>query len=113
MGGRPELRPLQPPKSVIYVSFGSIALVTREQALELLNSCQRFLWVMRPYSVAGKDGIPRDLIERSGGVGAVVLSIIEKAIRDLMEVRKEEFLERAENMARLVKESVSEEGWSY
>lgn len=40
-------------------------------------------------------------------------SIIDKAIRDLMEVRKEEFLERAENMARLVKKSVCEEGSSY
>lgn len=50
----------QPEKSVIYVSFGSIAVVTREQLLEmwygLLRSGQRFLWVMRPDSVMGKDG---------------------------------------------------------
>ncbi|KAL1559413.1 7-deoxyloganetic acid glucosyl transferase [Salvia divinorum] len=173
----------QPSKSVIYVSFGSITLVTREQVLEfwhgLLNSSQRFLWVMRPDSVAGKDGIPADLIERSKEKGLVVewapqeevlnhpavggflthsgwnstlesiaagvpmvcwpyfadqminsrfvsevwkigldikdtcdRSIIEKAIRDLMEVRKEEFLERADNMAKLVKKTVSEEGSS-
>ena len=50
--------------------------MTREQVLEfwhgLLNSCQRFLWVMRPDMVAGKDGIPKDLIERSKEKGLVV-----------------------------------------
>ncbi|KAG6416054.1 hypothetical protein SASPL_123476 [Salvia splendens] len=93
----------QPPKSVVYVSFGSITLVTREQALEfwhgLVNSSQRFV------SEVWKIGLDiKDTCDRS---------IIEKAIRDLMEVRKEEFLERAQNMAKLVKESVSKEGSSY
>nr|GME13550.1 7-deoxyloganetic acid glucosyltransferase-like [Ipomoea batatas] len=50
----------QPEKSVIYVSFGSLAVVTREQLLEiwhgLVNSGQRFLWVLRPDLVAGENG---------------------------------------------------------
>lgn len=47
----------QPTKSVIYVSFGSIAILTRDQLMEfwhgLLNSGKRFLWVMRPELVPG------------------------------------------------------------
>ncbi|KAK2999818.1 hypothetical protein RJ639_023552 [Escallonia herrerae] len=50
----------QPPKSVIYVSFGSIAIMTPDQRMEfwhgLVNSGKRFLWVIRPDSVPGKDG---------------------------------------------------------
>ncbi|XP_057788999.1 7-deoxyloganetic acid glucosyl transferase-like [Salvia miltiorrhiza] len=45
----------QPPKSVIYVSFGSITMLTRDELLEfwygLVNSGVRFLWVVRPDSV--------------------------------------------------------------
>ncbi|KAI4364938.1 hypothetical protein MLD38_020969 [Melastoma candidum] len=47
----------QPPRSVIYVSFGSVTMMTREQLMEfwhgLANSRERFLWVIRPESVAG------------------------------------------------------------
>ncbi|XP_057801386.1 7-deoxyloganetic acid glucosyltransferase-like [Salvia miltiorrhiza] len=178
----------QPPKSVIYVSFGSITLVTREQVLEfwhgLLNSSQRFLWVMRPDSIIGDEGndqlVLAELMERSKEKGLLVewapqekvlnhpavggflthsgwnstlesiatgvpmicwpyfadqttnsrfvsevwkvgldikdtcdRLIIEKAVRDLMEVRKDEFLEMAQNMAKLVKKSVSKGGSSY
>ncbi|RZC72393.1 hypothetical protein C5167_035550 [Papaver somniferum] len=49
----------QPEKSVVYVSFGSIAMVSREQWLEiwygLVNSGHRFLWVKRPDSLLAKD----------------------------------------------------------
>lgn len=42
----------QPERSVIYVSFGSATLMTREEVMEiwhgLVNSKKRFLWVMRP-----------------------------------------------------------------
>ncbi|KAK1268364.1 UDP-glycosyltransferase 85A5 [Acorus gramineus] len=41
----------QPPKSVVYVSFGSIAVMSQDQLLEfwhgLVNSGQRFLWAAR------------------------------------------------------------------
>ncbi|CAK9165233.1 unnamed protein product [Ilex paraguariensis] len=69
----------QPMKSVLYVSFGSIAVVTRDQLLEfwhgLVNSGKRFLWVMRPDSVAGKDGehhIPAELEEGTKERGYMV-----------------------------------------
>ncbi|XP_010905381.2 7-deoxyloganetic acid glucosyltransferase [Elaeis guineensis] len=42
----------QPHKSVVYVSFGSLTVVSQEAFLEfwigLVNSGQRFLWVVRP-----------------------------------------------------------------
>ncbi|KAL3645291.1 hypothetical protein CASFOL_010471 [Castilleja foliolosa] len=51
----------QPPKSVIYVSIGSLAVMTREQLFEfwygLVNSGSRFLWVRRPGSVIGSGDV--------------------------------------------------------
>ncbi|XP_011038346.1 PREDICTED: 7-deoxyloganetic acid glucosyltransferase-like [Populus euphratica] len=50
----------QPEKSVLYVSFGSITVMTRHQLLEfwygLVSSKKRFLWVIRPDSIATKNG---------------------------------------------------------
>ncbi|KAL0321900.1 UNVERIFIED_CONTAM: 7-deoxyloganetic acid glucosyl transferase [Sesamum calycinum] len=47
----------QPAKSVLYVSFGSVTLLTRNELLEfwygLVNSGHKFLWVMRPDSIVG------------------------------------------------------------
>ncbi|KAG6404389.1 hypothetical protein SASPL_136635 [Salvia splendens] len=178
----------QPSKSVIYVSFGSLALVTTEQVLEvlhgLLDSSQRFLWVMRPDSItAGNDGedpvlvelkelvkgkgllvawAPQEKVLNHPAVGGFMThsgwnstlesiaagvpmvcwpyfgdqttnsrfvsevwrigldikdtcdrKIIEKAIRDLMEVRKDEFMESSANLAKLVKNTVSKGGLSY
>ncbi|KAJ4836554.1 hypothetical protein Tsubulata_013433 [Turnera subulata] len=49
----------QPSRSVLYVSFGSITILTRDQFLEfwygIVSSKKRFLWVIRPGSVK-KDG---------------------------------------------------------
>ncbi|KAL6328298.1 hypothetical protein AAG906_034441 [Vitis piasezkii] len=49
----------QPPKSVIYVSFGSLAIITKDELREfwhgLVNSGSRFLWVIRPDALVGKD----------------------------------------------------------
>ncbi|KAL4576242.1 hypothetical protein LXL04_012333 [Taraxacum kok-saghyz] len=58
----------QAQKSVIYVSFGSMTLLSRNELTELwyglVNSRKNFLWVVRPNSVAG-DGqnIPPELLE--------------------------------------------------
>ncbi|XP_051143681.1 7-deoxyloganetic acid glucosyltransferase-like isoform X2 [Andrographis paniculata] len=177
----------QPPKSVIYVSFGSLALITHQQLMEfwygLVNSEQRFLWVIRPDSVIGKDWEDRLPIELSKGTkerGYIVdwapqeevlahsaiggflthsgwnstlesiyegvpmicwpyfldqqvnsrlveaewklgldmkdtcdRSTIENMVRDLMDVRKEEFALRAKHMENSAKASLSDGGTSH
>ncbi|XP_028785177.1 7-deoxyloganetic acid glucosyltransferase-like [Neltuma alba] len=68
----------QPPKSVIYVSFGSITRVSRDDLLEiwhgLVNSKKRFLWVIRPDMVIEKEGndLPDDLTEGTKERGCMV-----------------------------------------
>ncbi|XP_047945384.1 7-deoxyloganetic acid glucosyltransferase-like [Salvia hispanica] len=149
----------------------------------LLESSQRFLWVMRPESIIGGNGedlVPAELMKCIKGKGLLVewapqekvlnhpavggfmthngwnstlesiaagvpmacwpyfadqttnsrfvsevwkigldikdtcdRKIIEMAIRDLMEVRKDEFMERSANLAKLVKKTVSKGGSSY
>ncbi|XP_019192212.1 PREDICTED: 7-deoxyloganetic acid glucosyltransferase-like [Ipomoea nil] len=176
----------QPEKSVIYVSFGSLAVVTREQLLEiwhgLVNSGQRFLWVHRQDLVAGENGgdwVPTELEEglkargymvrwapqeavlehpsvggffTHSGWNSTLESIVagvpmicrpclgdqntnsrmveavwkigmdmkgrcdrvtvEKMVRDVMEKRKDEFLQRAEEVAKLAGKAVGEGGSS-
>ena len=50
-------RDRQPSKSVVYVSIGDVAVMTKHQMCEiwhgLVNSGVRFLWVRRPGSVTG------------------------------------------------------------
>ncbi|KAI3470812.1 hypothetical protein Pfo_027475 [Paulownia fortunei] len=181
----------QPANSVIYVSFGSITLLTRDELLEfwygLVNSGQRFLWVIRPDSIiqsnSGNENgnkIPVELEEGTKSRGCMVgwvpqqevlahpaigaffthsgwnstmesiaiglpmlcwpyfadqmtnsrfvsevwkigldmkdtcdRILIEKMIRDVMEVRRDEFLERAHHMAVLARKAISEGGSSY
>ncbi|KAI3969123.1 hypothetical protein MKW92_017375 [Papaver armeniacum] len=70
----------QPEKSVVYVSFGSIAMVTPEQWVEiwygLVNSSHRFLWVRRPDWNLAKDGqesqIQAELVEATKERGYMV-----------------------------------------
>ncbi|KAL3521159.1 hypothetical protein ACH5RR_019308 [Cinchona calisaya] len=49
----------QPMKSVIYISFGSLTNLTNDEFMEfwqgIINSGQRFLWVIRPGSIKGKE----------------------------------------------------------
>ncbi|KAA8534139.1 hypothetical protein F0562_031668 [Nyssa sinensis] len=174
----------QPAKSVLYVSFGSVTVVTRDQLIEfwygLVNSGQRFLWVIRPDSIVGEHQIPAELLvgtkERGymvdwapqeevlchpAVVGFLTHSgwnstlesivagvpmicwpyfadqminsrfvsevwklgldmkdtcdrvIIEKMVKDVMDVRKDEFQQRSDEMARSAKKAVSEGGSSY
>lgn len=66
----------QPVRSVLYVSFGSITLLTREQLIEfwhgLVDSKQRFLWVVRPDSVIGEGDAPAELVEGTTERGLLV-----------------------------------------
>lgn len=69
----------QAPKSVIYVSFGSIAAITEAEFLEiasgLANSEQPFLWVVRPGLVQGKqwlEHLPNGFLEDVNERGHIV-----------------------------------------
>ncbi|XP_052185681.1 UDP-glycosyltransferase 76B1-like isoform X3 [Diospyros lotus] len=69
----------QHPKSVLYVSFGSIAAIDEGQFLEMAwgleSSAQPFLWVIRPGLVGGWEWpgpLPSGFMERTGGRGHVV-----------------------------------------
>ncbi|KAA8539655.1 hypothetical protein F0562_026347 [Nyssa sinensis] len=177
----------QPPKSVIYVSFGSLAVMTKHQLMEfwhgLVNSGKRFLWVIRPDSIAGEgwqSQIPAELSEGTKERGYIVgwapqeevlahtavggflthsgwnstlesvfegvpmicwpyfidqqvnsrfvgevwnlgldmkdtcdRVIVEKTVKAMMEVRRDEFLRSVDRMAELARSSISEGGSSY
>ncbi|PON56509.1 UDP-glucuronosyl/UDP-glucosyltransferase [Parasponia andersonii] len=69
----------QQPKSVIYVSFGSLTTVTKHDLLEfwhgLVNSEKRFLWIIRPDLVAGEGGagsVQAELAEMTRERGYIV-----------------------------------------
>ncbi|CAI9772960.1 unnamed protein product [Fraxinus pennsylvanica] len=178
---------MQPVKSVLFVSIGSLAVMTKDQVMEiwygLVNSGTRFLWVRRPGSIVGLEKefeIPMDLSQATKERGYIVswapqeevLShpaiggflthsgwnstlesivegkpmicwpyfvdqqvnsrfvgevwklgldmkdtcdrvIVERMVRELMESKKEEFLQRADHIANVAKASVSKGGCSY
>ncbi|MCO5592314.1 hypothetical protein L7F22_046314 [Adiantum nelumboides] len=68
----------QPALSVLYISFGSIALLSKSQYEEFLNgllsSQQRFLWVLRPGLVENLDYTSSvvDIVSKSHGRGLVI-----------------------------------------
>lgn len=69
----------QEPKSVIYVSFGSVAAVKESECLEiawgLVSSKCRFLWVIRPGSVNGlgwREALPEGFLDTLDGRGYIV-----------------------------------------
>lgn len=69
----------QSPKSVVYVSFGSIAAIGECEFLEiafgLANSGHPFLWVVRPGMIRGWDWVeplPSGFMEGLGGKGLIV-----------------------------------------
>lgn len=174
----------QPLRSVVYVSFGSMTVLTKDQLIEfwfgLVNSQRPFLWVIRPNSVNTESDIPVELLEATKKRGYMVgwapqeevLShpaiggflthsgwnstleclyegvpmicwpfyadqqvnsrlvgeiwkvgldmkdtcdrvIVEKRIKEVMEVRKGEFLKSAQRMAKLATRSVETAGSSY
>ncbi|KAL6643179.1 hypothetical protein ACP70R_021360 [Stipagrostis hirtigluma subsp. patula] len=68
----------QPPGSVLYISFGSYAHVTRQELHEIaagvLGSGVRFLWVLRPDVVSSDDPdpLPEGFAAAAAGRGVVV-----------------------------------------
>ncbi|MCO5600478.1 hypothetical protein L7F22_054591 [Adiantum nelumboides] len=68
----------QPALSVLYISFGSITLLSKCQYEEFLNgllsSQQRFLWVLRPGLVVNLDytSSVADIVSKSHGRGLVI-----------------------------------------
>ena len=69
----------QPLKSVMYVSIGSVAVMTRDELMEfwygLVNSKKRFLWVIRPdfyKEVDDSKNVPVELLEGTKERGYVV-----------------------------------------
>ncbi|GAA0159401.1 transferase [Lithospermum erythrorhizon] len=71
---------MQPPNSVVYVSIGSLAVMTKKQLIEiwygLVNSGSRFLWVQRLGSITEPEDelneVPLDLFEATRERGLVV-----------------------------------------
>lgn len=68
-----------PPKSVVYVSIGSLATMTVSELLEiwhgLVNSCKPFLWVRRPGSITGgydEAKVPSELLDYTKEKGCIV-----------------------------------------
>ncbi|XP_022763681.1 7-deoxyloganetin glucosyltransferase-like [Durio zibethinus] len=62
------------PNSVVYVNFGSVAVITPDQLIEfawgLANSKQQFLWIIRPDLVIGEAAIlPLEFVSETQGRG--------------------------------------------
>nr|XP_043626810.1 7-deoxyloganetic acid glucosyltransferase-like [Erigeron canadensis] len=67
------------PKSVLYVSIGSLATMSVHQLLEIwygvVNSGNPFLWVRRPGSITGEydeSMVPSELLARTKEIGCIV-----------------------------------------
>nr|AFJ53009.1 UDP-glycosyltransferase 1 [Linum usitatissimum] len=83
---------LQPPKSVLYVNFGSITVMKPEELVEiwhgLINSKQKFLWVIRQgtiTSIENTSEFPEELVKGgSKGDEFMVLSgwVAQKEVLD-------------------------------
>ncbi|XP_068643176.1 7-deoxyloganetin glucosyltransferase-like [Aristolochia californica] len=71
--------------SVIYVNYGSIAVLTADQLIEfawgLANSKCPFLWVVRPDLVTGSiGGLPDEFIEETKGRGLITTWVPQKQV---------------------------------
>ncbi|KAI3793282.1 hypothetical protein L1987_35898 [Smallanthus sonchifolius] len=69
----------QSPKSVVYVSFGSVAHITKSEFHEVAHGLDNiglpFLWVVRPRMVDGSEwleSLPEKFLERIGDRGRIV-----------------------------------------
>ncbi|KAM0043133.1 putative 7-deoxyloganetin glucosyltransferase [Helianthus debilis subsp. tardiflorus] len=67
------------PKTVLYISIGSLAIMTVDQLVEIwygvINSGTPFLWVRRPGSIIGgydESHVPDELLARTKEIGCIV-----------------------------------------
>ncbi|KAL1825154.1 hypothetical protein ACET3Z_011932 [Daucus carota] len=76
----------QPQKSVIYISIGSLAVMTVDQLMELwhgiVNSGKRFLWALRPGSIGEDDkyAVPPELSEATKERGCIVSWVFQEEV---------------------------------
>ncbi|XP_071706971.1 UDP-glycosyltransferase 76C2-like [Rutidosis leptorrhynchoides] len=77
----------QPPKSTIYVSFGSVACITESEFQQVANVLENiglpFLWVVRPGLVTGSkwlESLPETWLERVGEKGRIVKWCCQKEV---------------------------------
>ncbi|KAK1414384.1 hypothetical protein QVD17_30128 [Tagetes erecta] len=77
----------QVPRSVVYVSIGSMAGMTVDQFFEfwhgLVNSGKHFLWVQRPCSILGEyddNQVPRRLVEETKKRGFITTWVPQEAV---------------------------------
>ncbi|CDO99846.1 unnamed protein product [Coffea canephora] len=140
----------KPRNSVIYVSFGSMTVLTRNQLFEfwhgLVNSGKPFLWEVLAHPAVGGflthsgwnstlesiyEGVPMicwpfyaDQQVNSRLVGEVwkvgldmkdtcERATVEKMIKDLMDVKRDEFMLCAKEKAKLARRSVEQAGSSH
>ncbi|KDP42171.1 hypothetical protein JCGZ_02901 [Jatropha curcas] len=77
----------QKPKSVLYISLGSLASIDETELAEMVwgltNSKQRFLWVIRPGSISGSEWIgllPEGFVESVGERGFIVKWTLQREV---------------------------------
>ncbi|KAI7746882.1 hypothetical protein M8C21_032174, partial [Ambrosia artemisiifolia] len=117
----------QAPRSVIYVSLGSLATINEKELVEtawgLAESNQPFIWVVRPGSVEGSEWIDKrkrssaEMGTTETSIGSscgwrrrVIVSVIRRLLGD---DEGEEIRKRANNMKEKVKYSLSKGGSSF
>nr|GLL47789.1 UDP-glycosyltransferase 74E2-like isoform X1 [Ipomoea trifida] len=100
------------PKSVVYVSFGSVVVLTEEQmehiAWALAQSNKHFIWVVRE---SEEIKLPKDFKVNEEGIST--RKEIEDCIKHVTEERAEEFSRNVIKWKELAKEATSEGGSSY
>ncbi|KAJ9561353.1 hypothetical protein OSB04_006513 [Centaurea solstitialis] len=73
------------PGSVVYVNFGSITIMTKEQLIEfgwgLANSKKDFLWITRPDIVGGDEAMmPSEFVNETKGRGMVTSWCLQERV---------------------------------
>ncbi|KAK6145488.1 hypothetical protein DH2020_022308 [Rehmannia glutinosa] len=108
----------QPLRSFVFVSFGNMTVLNIHQLMEFWHGLLNSGVPMICWPFYADQQVNSRLVEEVWRVGVDMKDIcdrrmVEKMVRELMEVRREEFVKSAQEMARLARKSVSEGGASY